>query len=72
MPYEGPYAPPLWPQGATRIGALAGPWVAPERSWVWPRLMGTRGAGDNFDTTSDTTQDATPGNGRQPPANNSA
>jgi hypothetical protein len=42
MPYEGPYAPSLWPQGATRIGALAGLWVAPERSWVcldsWGRV----------------------------------
>jgi hypothetical protein len=62
VPYENPYAPSLWPRGVTRIGALAGLGVATEILGAL-RLMGTRGAGDDFDTTPDTTHSATPRNG---------
>jgi hypothetical protein len=64
IPYEGPYAPSLWTQGVTR--SLEG---SNEPRGSYREILGvlgpmwTRGAGDDFDTTPDTTQGATRSHG---------
>ena len=72
MSYEGPYAPSLWPQGVIRIGGPSEPPGSFREILGVSRLLKMRGAGDDFDTTADTTGGATRSNGGQPSAKKSA
>jgi hypothetical protein len=68
MPCEDPYAPSLWPRGVSRMEGSSGPRSSYREILGVPRLAGTREAGDDSDTTPDTTHGATRINGEQPQA----